>query len=217
MGLLVTDIFTILGSLILAFYYSWKLTLVILATVPIAMAIATFIGHKIEPAIDKQKSELDAASKVLAASLKAVDQVKVCNAYGNELKCYSSSIQSASRYYLYQAACSALQVGWINFWVVALFALRFWYGLVLVEHGLSPGSILTAFYAVLSALQGLEALLPQWMVFYKGMSAGMNLGRLNEDAQQHKPIRQSQPFSVSEHFAGDIELRNVSVSSMGND
>lgn len=214
MGLLITDIFTTLGSLILAFYYSWKLTLAILATVPVALGIVSFIGSKIEPAIQKQKSELDAASKICAASLKAVDQVKVCNAYGNDLKRYSLSIRNAGRYYLHQAARNALQMGWINFWVVALFALGFWYGLVLVEQGLLPGSILTAFYAVLSALQGLEALFPQWMVFSKGMSAGINLSMLGQDAQEQRPVGQSLSMFMPECCMGDIEFRNVSTLSM---
>ncbi|CEJ88555.1 hypothetical protein VHEMI04752 [[Torrubiella] hemipterigena] len=216
MGLLVTDILTSLGSLAIAFYSSWKLTLVLLSTIPVCLLVLSYLGSKLEPAIAQQKSELQVASKLAAASISAVDQVKVYNGYAHELKQYKIAIQRAGKQFFIQAACNALQMGWTNFWVVSLFVLGFWYGLVLVQQGLSPGVVLTTFYAVLTALQGLESLLPQWLVFSKGISAASNLYKIQRDAKNIQKSKQPFKLFKPEYFAGDVELRNVQFSYKGH-
>lgn len=216
MGLLVIDILTSLGSLAIAFYFSWKLTLVLLSTIPVCLLVLSYLGSKLELAIAQQKSELQVASKLAAASISAVDQVKVYNGYAHELKHYKTAVQRAGKQFFIQAACNALQMGWANFWVVSLFVLGFWYGLVLVQHDLSPGVVLTTFYAVLTALQGLETLLPQWLVFSKGISAASNLHKIQKDAENIQKSKQPFKLFKLEYFAGEVELRNVQFSYKGH-
>lgn len=215
MGLLVTDALTSLGSLAIAFYFSWKLTLVLLSTIPVCLLVLSYLDSKLGPAIAQQKAELEIASKMATASLTAVDQVKVYNGYTQELRQYKAAIQRAGRQYFIQAACNSLQMGWANFWVVSLFVLGFWYGLVLVHQGLSAGAVLTTFYAVLTALQGLETLLPQWLVFSKGISAASNLNQIRRDADAIQESKQPFKLFRPEYFAGDVELRNVKFCYKG--
>lgn len=63
-------------------------------------------------------------------------------------------------------------MSYVAFWIVGMFIAGFWYGTVLVDGGLTPGQVMTTFFSVLSAFQGIEALLPHWLVLSKGMSAG---------------------------------------------
>ncbi|PNP46053.1 hypothetical protein TGAMA5MH_02088 [Trichoderma gamsii] len=70
-------------------------------------------------------------------------------------------------------------MGYVAFWVVGIFVAGFWYGTILVDQGLSPGQVITTFFSVLSAFQGIEALLPQWLVLSKGMFAGAFLSSLS--------------------------------------
>ena len=209
-GLLLADIATSLGSLAVAFYYSWKLALVLLSTLPISVIILSIITYKIQPAIQNQKHWLAVASKHVTASIAAIDLVKVFNGYDEDLSKYHTAIKKAGDFYLIQAMCNSSQIGYVSFWVVAMFVVGFWYGLTLVNQGAQPGHILTAFYASLAAFQGIEALMPQWLVLSKGMFAGAFLSGLLKQTNGGGPEVSVLHPIVPEVIQGSIELTNVS-------
>ncbi|OAA45883.1 a-Factor sex pheromone exporter [Beauveria brongniartii RCEF 3172] len=209
-GYLTTDLFTALASLGVALYTSWKLTLVLIATLPPSLVVLALASPKIQPAITKQAAHLDSASKMLAGSLSGIDLVKICNGYSCEVRNYLKHIGHAAKQYRVQARYNSIQIGYISFWAVAMFVVGFWYGLVLVKQGERPGNIVTTFYSVLTALQGIESLLPNWLVFARGMSAGQVLQALKVEvagATEDDPSR-IQPG----YFVGAIDLKEVSFS-----
>ncbi|KAF5691096.1 ABC transporter [Fusarium denticulatum] len=217
LGLLVGDIITSIASLGIALYYSWKLTLVLLATLPISAIVLSLATKQLEPAIQAQKRELAVASKFAVASITAIDLVKVFNGYDQEVWQYYPSAKAAAKHYLIQAQCNALQMGYVAFWVVAMFVVGFWYGVVLVNNdGLAAGSVLTTFYATLAAFQGIEALMPQWLVLAKGMSAGSFLSSITRNVRNGEIVKPMtgalRPLSCS----GDIELKDVCFTYPSN-
>ncbi|KAF5690975.1 STE6 [Fusarium circinatum] len=217
LGLLVGDIITSIASLGIALYYSWKLTLVLLATLPISAVVLSLATKRLEPAIQAQKRELAVASKFAVASITAIDLVKVFNGYDQEVWQYYPAAKAAAKHYLIQAQCNALQMGYVAFWVVAMFVVGFWYGVVLVNNdGLAAGSVLTTFYATLAAFQGIEALMPQWLVLAKGMSAGSFLSSITRNVRNGEIVKPMtgalRPFSCS----GDIELKDVCFAYPSN-
>jgi ATP-binding cassette subfamily B (MDR/TAP) protein 1 len=113
--------------------------------------------------------------------------------------------------YLKQARCQSLQIGTVIFWVIMLFVIGFWYGIVLIEQGLQPGAVLTTFYATLAAFQGIEALMPQWLVLVKGMSAGRELREMTTDEDDAMSAR-IEAIAVGgrpNKCFGNLEMRNV--------
>lgn len=210
LGLLVGDIITSFASLGIALYYSWKLTLVLLATLPISAIVLSLATRRLEPAIQAQKRELAVASKFAVASITAIDLVKVFNGYDQEVWQYYPAAKAAAKQYLIQAQCNALQMGYVAFWVVAMFVVGFWYGVVLVNNdGLPAGSVLTTFYATLAAFQGIEALMPQWLVLAKGMSAGNFLSSITHN-MRHGGLFKPMVGASRPHFcSGDIEMKDV--------
>ncbi|KAJ3492681.1 hypothetical protein NLG97_g5212 [Lecanicillium saksenae] len=209
-GYLAADILTAIASIVIAFYTSWKVTLVLLATLPPSLVLLALTSRKIQPAITEQAVNLDSASKIFAASLNGIDIVKICNGYTHETRKYMAHIDKAGKQYRVQARYNSMQIGYTSFWAVAMFVVGFWYGLVLVQQGESPGNVLTTFYAVLAALQGFESLLPNWLIFQQGMNAGQVLKALqaevgnnsNTDAEAVRPG----------YFVGAIDLKEVSFS-----
>ncbi|KAM0250949.1 hypothetical protein ACHAQJ_008407 [Trichoderma viride] len=140
------------------------------------MSLAT---RRLEPAIQAQKRDLETASKFATSSIKAIEIVKVFNGYDRELWQYYEAVKLAGKQYLIQAQCNCFQMGYVAFWVIGMFVAGFWYGTVLVDEGLNPGQVMTTFFATLSAFQGIEALLPHWLVLSKGMFAGAFLSSLS--------------------------------------
>ncbi|KAI8714130.1 hypothetical protein NCS52_01132400 [Fusarium sp. LHS14.1] len=216
LGLLVCDLITSLGSLGIALYYSWKLTLVLLATLPISAIILSLATQRLEPAIQGQKREMAAASKFAVASITAIDLVKVFNGYDQEVWQYYPAIKAAAKHYLVQAQCNAIQMGYVAFWVVTMFVVGFWYGVVLVNDGLPPGHVLTTFYATLASFQGIEALMPQWLVIAKGMSAGGFLSSITLELRGGRSVKTMAGSLKPESCSGDIELNNVSFAYPSN-
>lgn len=177
-GLLLCDLLVAIGSLALALYSSWELTLILLASLPISFIVMTLVSHPLEPAIQAQKRCLAEGSKLATASLTGIDLVKVFNGFDSEMWQYLAAMKRITGRYLVQARCNALQMGYVEFWLVALFAVGFWYGAFLVERGANPGDVLTTFYATFTAFQGVDALMPQFLVLSKGMVAGLSLREL---------------------------------------
>jgi ATP-binding cassette subfamily B (MDR/TAP) protein 1 len=210
LGLLVCDIVAAFASIGVAFYFSWKITLVLLATLPVAGIILSLASRPCEPAIQRQRAQLATASKLAIASLLGIDLVKVFGGYKTDLRHYADAIRRSSKPFHVQAACNSFQMGFVVFWVFGLFIIGFWFGLSLVEKGMSPGNVLTTFYATLAAFQGFESLMPHWLVLAKGMSAGGFLAAIVSDSRRgEKKIwkmgRTARPTVVF----GDIKLTNV--------
>ncbi|KAL7796804.1 P-loop containing nucleoside triphosphate hydrolase protein [Trichoderma ceciliae] len=207
-GLLVTDFIVSLASLTIAFSYSWKLTLVLLATLPISGVLMSLATRRLEPAIQAQKHDLETASKVATSSIKAIEIVKLFNGFDRELWQYHEAIRLAGKQYLIQAQCNALQMGYVAFWVIGMFVAGFWYGTVLVDGGLEPGHVMTTFFATLSAFQGIEALLPHWLVLSKGMSAGAFLSSLSTRCDDRTADTNSGQIKP-ESCIGNVDLLDV--------
>lgn len=212
-GFLVCDAIATCASLAVAFYHSWKLTLVLLSTVPVSFVIISFATRNLESAIASQKCSLQRSSTVVAAAIKGIDLVKIHGGHGLEELKYARAIKSAATHYLSQAKANSIQLGYISFWAISLFVIGFWYSLVLVQQGTSPGAVVTTFYATLGALQGIEALTPHWLIFSKGKSAGSFLSRISSHRNPDKRRLSSGGdcgLLMPQICLGDVRLANVS-------
>src|SRR4051794_6663007 len=108
LGFLVQYSITALASFGLAFYSSWKLSLVILSTLPLAAVALSFISARTQPAIAAQSHQLTHASKHAGTAVTAIDIVKAFNGQNNEVWQYSQIIERAARCYIVQAHGNAL-------------------------------------------------------------------------------------------------------------
>lgn len=213
LGFLIFEFVGSLSSLGIALYFSWKLTLVMLATFPFVAVILFFVSKGLAPAIEAQKQELSKASKHANTAITAIDTVKVFNGQNQETWQYHSTIKRVTVYYLLQARSNALQFGITKFLIVGLFVQGFWFGIHLVNNGLDPGNVLTTFYACLSAIQAIEVILPQWLVLAKGMSAGETLKSIMAQMQHDKKKPKANYLINPPFCSGDIEINNASTMS----
>jgi len=198
-----------LAALGIALYYSWDLTLVILAFVPITVMILAVITRKLQPAIEKQKMDLSEASKYSYTAIKEVDTVKVYNGQDQEIWQYECAIKKAAKSYMVQANANSLQMGITRFINTAMFVVGFWYGIVLVRQGLGPGSVLTTFYSCLMATQAAEAFLPQLLVLSKGMSASRTLKHILLQLERGRIVPKMTGTLRPITCPGDVEVSRV--------
>ncbi|KAK3385407.1 P-loop containing nucleoside triphosphate hydrolase protein [Podospora didyma] len=216
LGFLISDIFVFGACIIVAFFYSYKLTLVMLATgIPSALILWS-ISRFLDPAIEAQKRELAEATKHVTAATTAIDLVKVYNGADHEAFRFTSAIRRSAKYYSRQVLCNCGQMAYIKLWMIMLFVIGFYFAVVLVIWGdLTPGNALTTFYSALIAFQSLERLGPQWLVLAKGMAAGQLLHALVseiEDGQIDNIAGLGRPLRC----CGEIRMGNVSFAYPSN-
>ena len=194
----------------LAFYYSWSLTLVTLAIVPVSAIICARIAAQMQPNVEAQAKELAKASKVVNNAISAIDIVKSFNGQDIENWQYAKAIKTAARYYLVQAQTNALQIGFIRFATLGIFVQGFWYGNHLVNTGSkSPGDVLTCFWACLIAMQTADQLSPQFVYLEKGRAAGATLNANIIQIERGRKITNMVGKTSPEDCRGDIQVHNV--------
>ncbi|KAK3292871.1 P-loop containing nucleoside triphosphate hydrolase protein [Chaetomium fimeti] len=216
LGYLVCDVFVFGACIVVALVYSWKLTLVMLATgVPSAL-ILWGISRFLDPAIEGQKRELAQAAKHVTAATTAIDLVKVYNGADHEAFQFVSAIRRSAEFYSRQVLCNCGQMSYVKMWMIMLFVLGFYVAVVLVGRGeLTPGDALTTFYAALIAFQSIETLGPQWLVLAKGMAAGQLLQGLVKEGDSG-PAKQATGWLKPSWCSGEIKLSNVSFAYPSN-
>ncbi|KAG6367862.1 hypothetical protein INS49_002058 [Diaporthe citri] len=208
LGFLIADTFVAVGCLIVAFYNSWQLTLVLMATIPVSVLALHFISRGLEAAIVSQNHELAQASKVVIAAVTAIDLVKIYNGFDHEVWQYLQAARESMRYYVRQALRNAMQMGFLKLWVVNLFVVGFWFaGYLVSKNTVTPGTALTTFYSILTAFQSVEGVAPQWLVLAKGMSAGHQLQNVVAQDRNTRGVKVPAPHRP-QSCAGQIELHD---------
>ncbi|KAJ4292862.1 ATP-dependent permease [Collariella sp. IMI 366227] len=213
LGYLITDIFIFCACIVVAFVYSFKLTLVMMATGVPSAIILWGLSHFLDPAIEAQKRELSQAAKHLTAATTAIDLVKVYNGADHEAFQYISAIRRSTKYHVRQVICNCGQMSYIKLWMIMLFVLGFYFAIVQVDQGeLKAGDALTTFYTALIAFQSVGNLVPHWLVLVKGMVAGQSLQALveGESGQVDKDTDQQKPSKCE----GEIKMTDVSISRL---
>ncbi|EFQ31962.1 ABC transporter [Colletotrichum graminicola] len=212
LGFLSTEAVTSIASFALALGFSWKLTLVLIATVPLAVISLALINRRLQSAIAQQNLHLADASKQLHACVAAIDLVKVFNGCSQEIRAYSKIMDASVDQYLVQARCNALQISVTGAWVSLLFVGGFWFGLWLVTKEENSATIITTFYATLTALGGIFNVLPQYVVLARGICAAQNLRQIIRGPLAEGP--QGKPAAVlSPNFCvGEVQVKQVSFA-----
>ncbi|KAI1314004.1 P-loop containing nucleoside triphosphate hydrolase protein [Xylaria venustula] len=216
LGSLSARLSTSIANLIVALVTAWKLTLVLLASIPVSVIILHLLTRPVQPAIQAQKKELSRASKYAFSAISAIDLVKVFNGVDHETWQYMAAIRLVMQKYLIQARANAYQMGYVKFWLESLFVVGFYYGAVLVDQGLSPGSVLTTFYAALAALQAIEAFVPTYLVLAKGISAAQSLRSVSHNIEDGRTVQPMMGGHIPGGCMGDVEMRNITFAYPSN-
>ena len=212
LGYIIQSTVTSLTAFGLAFYYSWSLTLVTLALLPVAAFITSWITSRTQPSIRAQEVELTRASKVINNAIAAIDTVKALNGQDCEKWEYTKAIKSAAQYYLVQAQVNAQQYGFMKLVILGMFVQGFWYGshLVSSQHR-NPGDILTCFWACLMATQSVEQMQQQMVVLENGKVAGATLKASIILIERGRRVLSMVGGNRPLHCDGAITFQNVRV------
>ena len=178
-GELIQHLATALASLGLAFYSSWNLTLVILASIPMAI-LATMIGEVLgNPFLNKERQSTAKASGIVERVLVAINTVKAFNAEGKEHARFASHLERGSAAYRKVALVWAARFGVSSTIALAMFVQGFWYGSSLVQKGrMTAGTVMTVFLSCLLFSNMLQQIVQSLGFIEKGKMGAANMEKL---------------------------------------
>ncbi|KAF2437037.1 P-loop containing nucleoside triphosphate hydrolase protein [Tothia fuscella] len=212
LGLILRETTTAFASLGLAFYMNWKLTFVIISTVPLIAILVPIVSFRIEPNIDRQISQLTEAAKHVMSAFSVIETVKCYNGQASELWTYARLLGKAEKYYTRQVNWNALQSALLRFITLAMFVQGFWYGATLIENSNKvPGSILTAFWSCIMGTGAIMQVMPMVIPMEKGRMAGHKL-RAVMVAMTAETQRRETALRKPETCIGDITIKDIQFS-----
>ncbi|KAF4553095.1 ABC transporter-like protein 17 [Elsinoe fawcettii] len=202
----------------LAMWYSWKLTLVIMASIPVVLIFTVLVNQPVSFQGHMQQQKKTEALKVMSDALNTIDIVKCANAQEFEKQRYAAKIKEIAYWFYKTVNINAMQQGFVQFMASALFVQAFYYGGVLVRSGeKNPGDIVTTFLSALSVFTSLNTINAQMLVLELGRIAGGRMQRIISEVEQTATDvsdagEDDTPKTLFNNLKGSIEFRNVTFA-----
>ncbi|KAE8288797.1 Multidrug resistance protein 1 [Larimichthys crocea] len=206
---LIQSYVTFITAIIIGFFKSWKLTLVILAVSPALFISAALFGKVVTSFSTKEQNAYAKAGAVAEEVLSAVRTVFAFNGQDREIKRYQKNLEDAKNMGIKKAVSSNIAVGFTYLIIYLCYALSFWYGSTLIlKKDSTIGSVLTVFFAMLIGTYYLGQASPNIQTFatargaarlvYSVIDRNTLINSYSEDGYKPDNIR------------GDIEFKNIS-------
>ncbi|ORX74418.1 multidrug resistance protein 3 [Linderina pennispora] len=141
---------TFLTGIILAFVKGWKLTLVVLAVMPVMVTAASLMGILLAENTSGGQDSYAEAGGVADEVLSSIKTVMAFGGEDRELERYNSKTAKALKAGLRKAKVLGGSMGFIMFTVFSVYALGFWFGGKLARNGeMKPDQVLNAFFSLI--------------------------------------------------------------------
>nr|XP_022339240.1 multidrug resistance protein 1-like isoform X1 [Crassostrea virginica] len=148
-GTILSSIVSLVAALVIAFYYGWKLALVVLAGVPILMLSSSL---QIKVVMGKHKDDqnkLEDAGKVASETIENIRTVQSLTREKHFFDLYASHLESPLRSNLKQAQLYGFAYGFSQSVVFAMYGGAFRFGAWQVSLGeMAPENVYKVFFAI---------------------------------------------------------------------
>lgn len=217
-----TGIISIIGSVTVLLYLDWKMTLIMLVAVPVALAILIPLGRQMHKISRGLQDETASFTAILNQVLSEVRLVKASNAESNEYSNGKKGITNLLQFGLKEAKIQALISPIISFVLMMLLVLIIGYGGMRVSTGALTAGDLVAFILYL-----IQIVIPmsQLTMFFTQLQKAMGateriittLAENEEDYASGNTLQNAnQPIEVEQvtfgYQSGETILKDVSFT-----
>lgn len=189
-----------------SFYYSWSVTLVMLASSPLIVVFAYIFARLTEKFTKQENTETAFAAKILDWSLISSKLVRLFSTQSLEFSKFEISVLKCKRAFLKLILVTSANMGLMRFIMLCMFVQGFWFGSSQVRKGkVEAGHVLTCFTSCLILSETLKSVLPQIVTIQKAKVAIRKI-------QQFVQIRKSK--TMVSKFKTQIALddtKNISL------
>ncbi|KAF2111191.1 ABC transporter-like protein [Lophiotrema nucula] len=171
---------TVVTSMIISFYWSWRLTLPLVSVIVVIVSkdiITTFIDARLE----RRAQAIEAEAGTLAEEcLSGIRTLTACRATTKMTNRYGRILDDAKRAAYLKSPVVALQYAVSYFALYSAYALGFWYGSQLLGDGkiASGGAICIVIICINTGANALRMLLPLYGLVAKAKTAQSSLKKV---------------------------------------
>ncbi|KAL2912416.1 hypothetical protein HK105_208119 [Polyrhizophydium stewartii] len=206
--LVMNQIALFISGFVIAFTKSWRLTLVMLAVVPLLVgggAVFGILGGRFQTRI---LSLYSAAGTLAEETISAARTVIAFGGQGKMSKRFADSLDGVRREGLKKSVATALSIGFILFVIHVAYSLAFYFGYTQLRDGLiTPGTVVNVFFAVLFSSASLGQIGPEMQAFALARAAGAKLFETIDRVPPIDPYDPSGERIAADSFRGRIELK----------
>lgn len=211
----IRQLITIPIGLFFLFFISFRLTIFMIAIIPVVALIGIFFGKYIKRLSKDAQKDIADSNTIVDETMHGIASVK---AYANEfyeIFRYKKSIDSAVSTSIKRAKWRGLFIGLIMFASGSAIISIIWYGLHMVQlekavagSGITLGELLS--FAIYSAILGFSfgGSADLYSQLQKSIGATEHLMDILEEETEDISVEKPQPISIE----GNIEFKNVSFS-----
>ncbi|GAA5867089.1 hypothetical protein JCM1840_001479 [Sporobolomyces johnsonii] len=172
LGMIIQYLGSFVFCLILSFYRDYRLTFVILATVPLLSIFVGISERFAGPLANQDRECTTKCSARVDRIVAAIPTVKAFNAEEQELKGFQVLTKQAFSAYIKLHFVWGLRSGFTQFMLLAMFVQGFWFGAYLISSGKATASTVnTCFWSCLLASGYLQTTIPFLVTLEKGKVA----------------------------------------------
>ncbi|MGN7399250.1 ABC transporter ATP-binding protein [Cytobacillus praedii] len=207
-----TGLISIIGSIIILLLIDWKMTLIMIISVPISIAIIMPLGQKVYKISKSTQDEMADFSGNLGRVLSDIRLVKAYHAENTEKQKGYKGIQHLFQFGLREAKIQAVISPFMTFIMMLMLVILIGYGGVQVASGaLSAGSLVAIIFYMFQIVVPFTQMASFFTAFQKAVGA---TERIQEILGIEKESS-SQTLNVS-NSAQDLTFRNLSFAYKEN-
>ncbi|KAF3456433.1 hypothetical protein FNV43_RR01083 [Rhamnella rubrinervis] len=207
-GKFIQLVVTFLGGFFISFLKGWRLTLVMLSSLPAMVISGAIMSLAISMLATHGQASYSAAANEVEQTIGSIRTVASFTGERKAVENYNKSLTKAYRSAVREGLASGLGLGAVMFIVFCSYGLAIWYGgKMMIEKGYSAGNVINIIFAVLMGSMSLGQASPCISAFAAGQAAAFKMfetiSRKPEiDAYDNKGQQ-------LDDVCGDIELRDV--------
>ena len=213
---------TFVGSMAFAFYFSWKLSLVLMASLPIIAISSWFMIEAITANTQKSGEQYAEAGALSTESLNGIRTVTALNAQGNFIGRYRETLYKAMHIGISKGRNVGLGTGTVFFVMLAMYSLGFWYGGTLVADAMQEGcfdnskcmtggTVVSVFFNMLMGSFSLGQIGPPLTMFFTAKAAAKPVLEVISRVPQIDGLGTSGKV-LDQRSKGDIVLRDINFA-----
>ncbi len=194
-----------IGSLVILFVSSWRLTLVMLATVPIVALGAAWFGRVVRRISRDAQDALAEANDVAEETIGGIRTVRAFAREEQESLRYGAAVDRSFELGKERARVASIFAGTASFGAYAAIAVVLWYGgILLADGGISMGQLTSFLLYTFTLAMSIAALSGLWQDFMKAVGASERVFELMDRAPR---VRSGE--ATPEATTGDVRFEGV--------
>ncbi|MFK7786538.1 MAG: ABC transporter ATP-binding protein, partial [Crocinitomicaceae bacterium] len=205
------QVFTIVIGIVVLALISWKLALIMLASVPVVAIVAVFFGRFIRKLSKEAQSETASSNSILEESLMGISNVKAFTNESMLVRRFTSAINKIRKLNVKSGLWRGAFVSFIIFCVFGAIVLVIWQGILMTQGpdpSLNPKDFFSFIMYTIFMGASISAIPDMYASIQKTIGATENLmSIINEDSEEELLTGASKPS-----LSGKIQFQDVKFS-----